>query len=259
MQLFYNKYMEPSRLEATPPSPQYERIAELFRRFYKEAPIQFTVSGAENLPNEGRRIIAATHHNSWDVVAVGCGAYYELGQPVHFLAYEDFLDGTNKYNLPIPQNTASRVAKLLRDAHALPVGRNGMTRDQLRVALSTVYGGNVLGIFAEGKRTNSEEVAEIKSGAAYLAAKTGAAVVCAAVFGRIFGEVGSKRAYLPRSLHAHFSDPIYAGGSTREDIQALNVRIEAGLQSAWEEAQIQYDINHPGIKARILNRLSMAR
>ncbi len=123
-------------------------------------------SGKENIPSEGKLIIACNH------VAFSDPALIVANCPrrVHYMAKSDLFEN------PV-------LAKLFAQMNAFPVRRATSDRKALRYAKEILDGGGVLGIFPEGRRVRGGvRPQEGRSGIGYLARVTGADVLPCCIY-----------------------------------------------------------------------------
>ncbi|MDA8206016.1 MAG: lysophospholipid acyltransferase family protein [Thermaerobacter sp.] len=73
---------------------------------------------------------------------------------------------------------------LIRQVHAYPVRRGRPDRRSLRTSLTVLRAGGMLILFPEGHRSETGELQELRRGAAYLARKTGCAIVPVGLVGK---------------------------------------------------------------------------
>jgi 1-acyl-sn-glycerol-3-phosphate acyltransferase len=119
----------------------------------------FTVHGAENTPARGPLIVAANHHRYFDPVLV-CMA---VPRRVQWMAKRELF--------------ISPFDRVLALAGAFPVDRGKGGRSALRAAQSYLSRGWALGVFPEGTRRRDRTPGEARSGAAMLAARSGARIL----------------------------------------------------------------------------------
>lgn len=147
------------------------------------------VLGAERIPRHGPVIIASNHTGIVD----GPLLHGAIPRSSHFIIKEEFFD--------------SKIGFLMTWAGQIPVDRrNG--RAALSVAQQLLAEGRAVGIFPEGNR-GSGSVSSARAGVAWLAVRSGAPIVPAAVLGT--RPTGAKLGHVPppRSrLHVVFGDPI---------------------------------------------------
>jgi len=118
------------------------------------------VYGRENMRIKGKAIFVSNHRSLLDPIIIA------LVSPriVHFMAKMEL------FKSPITN-------VLLRSFFAFPVNRKTADRASLKNAMKVLEEGKVFGIFAEGKRSITEDLDEFEKGAAFLAIRAGAPVV----------------------------------------------------------------------------------
>lgn len=126
---------------------------------------RFRAYGVENVPRSGPLIVACNHVSYFDPVVLGVG----LPRMLTYLAKKQLFD------IPL-------LGPIIRGCGAYPLDRGAGGVAAVRVALRVLKDGRCVGIFPEGTRNLSGSAPE-KSGAAFLAAISGAPVVPAAVSG----------------------------------------------------------------------------
>src|SRR5687768_2992983 len=131
----------------------------IFRTFW---PLR--VVGAEHVPKEGAAVVVSNHLSMVDPFVVSYGAH----RMVSFMAKEEL------FGVPF-------VGLLIRKLGAFPVDRSRQDATSLRVALTVLRGGELLGMFPEGTRSNTGEMQEMRTGAVRLASKTGMPIIPTAV------------------------------------------------------------------------------
>jgi len=117
--------------------------------------------GAENVPEEGAVIIAGNHPSYLDPVLV----MLPVKRQIRFMAWDAL------FKVPI-------LGQLIRAFGAFPVDiRKGRGESAFREALNVLNGGDALGIFPEGQRSERGPMGELRTGVARLAIETGAPIV----------------------------------------------------------------------------------
>ena len=172
------------------------------------------VIGAENLPAEGRVIVAANHTGIID----GPLLHGVIPRESHMIIKEEMFSGF--------------IGFLMRTAGQIPVDRrNG--RAALQTALALLNEERLVGVFPEGSRGRGD-VKETKAGIAWLAVRSGAPVVPAAILGT--RPTGKKPGHVPgprARLTVVFGEPFAAvdpgAGIGRAAVSAAMGRIQARL------------------------------
>jgi 1-acyl-sn-glycerol-3-phosphate acyltransferase len=119
----------------------------------------FEVRGTHRVPEKGPLIVAANHRRFFDPVFVSMA----VPRRVRWMAKKEL------FTFPF--------GRLFYFLGTFPVDRQGGGRAGLRTALGFLAEGRALGIFPEGTRRKEGVSMEAKSGAALLAARSGAPVL----------------------------------------------------------------------------------
>ncbi|MGA2837032.1 MAG: HAD-IB family hydrolase [Acidimicrobiales bacterium] len=134
---------------------------------------RFTVDGLEHIPSEGPVILVSNHRSYFDVAALALvGA--RMRRPVRFLGKRELFD-------------APVVGQLARAFGGIPVDRDSSPGDSMRQATAALQAGEAVIVLPQGTIPRGEAffepVLKGKTGAARLAAATGAPVVPIALWG----------------------------------------------------------------------------
>jgi 1-acyl-sn-glycerol-3-phosphate acyltransferase len=140
------------------------RLGRFLFRLYFYTLLRLRVVGKENVPAEGPVVLCGNHTSLLDPPLLGT----PLERKVYFMAKAELFD------IPI-------FGTLLSKLGAFPVKRGGVSKESIRLAISLLKGGSMMGIFPEGTRSNAGGMG--KKGAASLALKSHAAVVPVAIIG----------------------------------------------------------------------------
>ncbi len=149
--------------------------------------------GEEKLPQSGPAVVAANHPSYLDPMLLSL----QVKRPIHFMAWDAL------FKVPL-------VGALIRLFGAFPVDiRRGKGQEAYARAKALVDAGHIVGIFPEGRRSQTAWLEpELRSGAARLAWETGAPLFPATI-------VGAFRAWphtrlLPHTarIRVRFHDPI---------------------------------------------------
>lgn len=131
------------------------------------------IEGTENIPKKGPAIIAANHRSYFDIVCYGM-ASFKAGRNLRGLAKKELFD-------------APMIGQLMRAGGAICVDRKASGRDAYVEAEKALQAGELLLIAPQGTIPRGAEffdpVLKGKTGAARLAASTGAPVIPLAVWG----------------------------------------------------------------------------
>ncbi|MFC7374308.1 lysophospholipid acyltransferase family protein [Brachybacterium sp. GCM10030267] len=182
-----------------------------------------TVSGTENIPDEGPVILASNHLAYSDTVFLPG----QVRRSVHFLGKSDIFAGRSPLNRV--------VASVMRGLHVMPVDRTGgsAARSAIDAGLDVLAAGKVLGIFPEGSRSPDGRLHRGKTGVARFALATGAPVVPVAMLGAFEAQRGRK--YFPRRrprVHAVIGEPL----DVREIVADLDGAEESKVLRAVTDA-----------------------
>ncbi len=149
--------------------------------------------GEEKLPKQGPAVVAANHPSYLDPMLLSL----QVERPIHFMAWDAL------FKIPL-------MGALIRLFGAFPVDvRRGKGQEAYASAKALVEAGHLVGIFPEGRRSQSASMEEtLRSGAARLAWETGAPLYPVTI-------VGAFRAWphtrlLPHTarIRVRYHDPI---------------------------------------------------
>lgn len=188
---------------------------------------RFQATGLENLADEGPQILAFSHHNSWDIPALGAVVYRHNRRPVQFMFKDELLGHV-------------ALGPFLTSLQGVPISRINPTTDQMRAAQEVVSSGGLLGMAPEGGRLNGDKIKELVPGAGSIAVKQNVEIVPVGIAGRdIARPIGP---YLPRKMHVHFGKPLQPlppeqGVSNKSRRTELGIRLQNALQEAFDTAR----------------------
>ena len=175
------------------------------------------VQGLERVPPRGPVILAINHLSMLDPILVGA----VMPRVVHFMAKQEL------FRYPL-------LGWLLRRLHAFPVRRGQADREALARALDLLRAGEVVGIFPEGTRSADGQLLPLQGGTAFLALKSGAAVIPVAIAGT--HRAMPRGALWPRRVRVQIriGEPVRlslpAPGSVRKgELQAVSESITLAL------------------------------
>jgi 1-acyl-sn-glycerol-3-phosphate acyltransferase len=121
-------------------------------------------SGSEYVPKKGAAVIVSNHLSLIDPFVVGFGAK----RIVSFMGKEEL------FQIPI-------LGYIVRQLGAFPVDRSRRDAASVRLALTVLKEGELLGMFPEGHRSTTGDMIEFHTGTARLASRTRSPIVPAAV------------------------------------------------------------------------------
>jgi len=153
----------------------------------------YECEGAHNVPTTGGAVVAANHPSYLDPILVSLG----LGRPVRFMAWDAL------FRVPV-------LGALMRSFGAFPVDvRRGQGRQAYEEAKRLVRDGEVIGIFPEGRRSQTGWMEPaLREGAARLAWETGAPLVPATIVGAFRAWPHFQSFPWPARIKVRFHDPI---------------------------------------------------
>ena len=134
------------------------KIARGFVRVFIRLFYRLKIIGKENISNEGKLIICANHIHVFDPLFVAVCTR----RIICFMAKKELFQGLFGF--------------LIKSFRAIPVNRDGNDSYSLKRALQALKGGNILGIFPEGTRSEGDRL-EFKPGVSMLSIKTKTKIV----------------------------------------------------------------------------------
>jgi len=146
-------------------NPTY-RVLRLVATLTVRPLFRLRIEGAEHVPRQGPVLIASNHLSTLDPIVLA----YGLPRPVAFVAKAEL------FRMPV-------LAWLLPRIYAIPLERGAGDLSAVKAAIRALRQGLAFGIFPEGTRSRDGRLQPFKTGAAAIAARTGARVVPAAVIG----------------------------------------------------------------------------
>jgi 1-acyl-sn-glycerol-3-phosphate acyltransferase len=181
------------------------------------------VLGAWRVPAHGPVILAGNHsHNIDGPMLIGVSP-----RPLHFLVKKEAFIGP--------------LDPFLRSIGQVAVDRETADRTAITAALGVLERGGMLGIFPEGTRGDGD-FAQLRSGLAYFAVRSGAPVVPVAVLGStVRGRAVPALPPLRSRIDVVFGEPFEAGDRggrrTRGAMDAATLRIQERLTAHLAHAR----------------------
>ncbi len=142
------------------------KTARVLARFTVKPLFRLKIEGAEHIPKEGPVLIAANHLSTLDPVVIA----YGVPRPVAFVAKAEL------FRMPV-------LSWIIPRLYAIPLERGAGDLSAIKAAIRALKEGLAFGIFPEGTRSRTGKLQPFKTGAAAIAARTGALVVPTAVIG----------------------------------------------------------------------------
>jgi 1-acyl-sn-glycerol-3-phosphate acyltransferase len=210
----------------------YPPVIGFAKLFWRYLGLKLTVTGQENVPQEGGAIIAINHVGYLDFALAGT-ALLPSKRYVRFMAKKEIFD--------------SKIAgPLMRGMHHISVDRSAGSSSFV-AAMRALRSGEFIGIFPEGTISISFEIKEIKSGAVRLAMGAGVPIIPVIVW-------GSQRVWtkgLPRHLKRQkvpisiaIGKPIFF--KKEDDVEQAEIALRSTLISMLHEVQESYPDGHSG-------------
>jgi len=183
------------------------RIIRGVIRFLLHVLARIEVTGLEHLPDQGPYLMI-TNHLHWLDPPVLMAEYPRRG---HVFAAEKW-------------EVHWFLGPLMRSVEAIFVQRGEVDRKALRQALALLNGGGVLGLAPEGTRSKTGGLIEGRSGAAYMAYRTGVPVVPIVVWGqeKVFPSLRRlRRACIRVTFGPTFKPPLVEGKASAAQVHAF--------------------------------------
>jgi 1-acyl-sn-glycerol-3-phosphate acyltransferase len=194
----------PSRPPPVPAAPWLYRVGFVFFAVVVRLAFGLRVHDANHVPRSGPCVIASNHDSGWDPPVVGLATPRYL----QFMAKRELF--TNRF-----------VARVLQGVGAFPVDRGRNDIGAIKDALRRLQHGGAVGVFFEG--TRRAEAKQAMNGAAFLAQRTGAALVPAAIWRE------------GRRFHVRFGVPLEADGRSREATALLTATLHERVRALLGE------------------------
>lgn len=184
----------------------YNFLRVIFTNLFKLI-FRTEVIGAENIPLNGRLIIAANHMSNWDPPFLATFVLREMS----YMAKQEL------FEIPV-------FGSIIRQLHAFPVKRGAADRGAIKAAVNELKQEHCLGVFPEGTRSKDGRVHKAEAGVALLAAMSKAPVLPAAIIGT--NKIFSSESFLPK-LKVIYGMPIFFEGkaNNKEDLQNFSEKI----------------------------------
>ena len=183
------------------------------------------VTGKENIPLVGPVLIAPIHRSNVDFAFT----LFISPRKVFFMAK----DGIFKF---------APLRILLLHLGAFPVRRGSADRESMALAEEVLRRGHALVLFPEGTRKEGRAVAELRDGAMFVAARTGATVVPVGVGGSEKAMPPGKKLPRPARIRIVIGEPIAPpsaegqGRVSRSAITAKSEELRAELERVYQQA-----------------------
>ena len=204
--------------EKYPEEVKYRHIQDILQRAVRSGNIDLTVTGQENIPQEGGYMMYANHQGMFDVLAIAASC----DRPMGVVLKKELA------NIPFIRQVCQCTKSFAMDREDV---RQSLT--VIRAVTEEVAGGRAYVIFPEGTRSRKgNEMLEFHSGSFRCALKVKCPIVPAAFVDsfRVLDEKGSK----PVSVQLHYLAPIpyeeYKDLNTTELAALVKARIQEKLK-----------------------------
>lgn len=199
-------------------------ILEIVARLY----FRLEVHGRENIPKQGPFIISPIHRSYLDTPVIGA-AIWRL---MRYMGAEKMW--TNK-----------QLGWFLTAMGGFPVQRGAADRDALKAALTVVERGEPLVMFPEGTRQSGPLVQEMFDGPAYVACRTGVAIIPVGLGGTERAMPKGKKFIRPVKMVVVIGEAITpppkkeSGRVSRNGVRDMTALLGARIQDLFDEAQLR--------------------
>ena len=181
------------------------------------------VTGKENIPLTGPVLIAPIHRSNVDFAFT----LFISPRKVFFMAKDSV------FKVPV-------LGTLLLHLGAFPVKRGTADRESMSLAEEVLRRGHALVLFPEGTRKEGRSVAQLRDGAMFVAARTGATVVPVGVGGSEKAMPPGKKLPRPARIRIVIGEPIAPpsgeGRVARSAISAKSEELRVELERVYQQA-----------------------
>jgi 1-acyl-sn-glycerol-3-phosphate acyltransferase len=201
------------------------RILRVGVRILNAVLFRTSVSPRGMVPAEGPVIIAPVHRSFIDFFV----ASEVTDRKLHYMAKDSLWNNAT-------------LARILPAVGAFPVHRESADREAMRRAQQVLDAGEVLILFPEGERRTGPVVSDLHEGVAFLAARTGAAVVPVGIGGSASVMPKGTRIPRPRHIHLEVGKPLTppertgSGRVPRSRIHQFTGELTTALQELYDRS-----------------------
>ncbi len=214
---------ENATLEISPNKTFVYRLVAGLLRFLSLVLYRPKVTGKENIPLSGPVLIAPIHRSNVDFAFT----LFISPRKVFFMAKDSV------FRVPV-------LGTLLLHLGAFPVKRGTADRESMSLAEEVLRRGHALVLFPEGTRKDGRGVAQLRDGAMFVAARTGATVVPVGVGGSEQAMPPGKKLPRPARIRIVIGEPISPpageGRVARSAISAKSEELRVELERVYQEA-----------------------
>ena len=184
--------------------------------------------GRENIPLQGGAMIVSNHQSHLDPPLVGAGC----PRPMYFMARKTLF-------------SSPWFGRLIHSVHAVPIDRDGVGVSGIKECLKLLKRGEILLVFPEGTRSPDGEIQAFRPGFTTLAARTGAAIIPAAIEGAYRVWPRSRRFPVSGRVYVRYGQPISAAEIRGQEERALGKIVEQRVRECQAELR-----KHPDLARR---------
>jgi 1-acyl-sn-glycerol-3-phosphate acyltransferase len=194
----------PPGVPLVPRGPWLYRLGFALGKALVSVAFGLRVVDVEHVPLDGPCVIASNHDSGWDPLVVGVS----MPRFVQYMAKRELF--SNRL-----------MVWALHGVGTFPVDRGKNDIGAVKEALRRLQAGGAVGVFFEG--TRKAEAKAAMGGAAYLAQRSGGALVPAAIWRE------------GRRFHVRFGEPMRATGRSREETAALTAALTERVRTLLSE------------------------
>lgn len=143
----------------------YEFARAIVKRFY-HARYKINVIGKDRIPKKGPVILCSNHISELDPPLIGVSVDREMA----------FFAKSELFKIPV-------LGYLISHLNAFPVERGKSDRAALKKSIEVLKEGNMMLMFPEGSRSQTGRLEDLQQGAGFMAVKSEAQIVPAAIKG----------------------------------------------------------------------------
>ncbi len=184
-----------------------------------------TVSGLNNIPEEGSVLFASNHSSFYDPPLIGI----KVARPIHYLARDTLFKGF--------------FGQCLRAIGTIPVARGSADVQSIKAIFKALKAKEAAAIFPEGTRSLDGELKEAQAGTGMIAIKTNATVIPTRIFGAFeaFGR-NKKLPTLGTPIHVCYGKPLTPSDiDPGEDVPDRYLVASQRIMAAIEQLQPEHE------------------